>query len=182
MLFDTANDAAGLWDSTDADPGPWSISGDARHAGDDLPARRGGCHGARTIQGVSPVWLKPGLPISHGYVGQVAGGPDGTRLFLLGFASEADNGAVQQRSLGVFVVDTATESLVQRWHPDATYIAIQAVLDGSVVVVGGAPGADAAGMQAPWDASMTFHDAADGRILLRLGQVGQGYGSSVLEP
>ena len=181
VLFDIANGAAWLWDSTDLSLARIDLSSlvvDRTKYAPDVEVATG----SAKIGGVSPVWFKPGLPTAHGFGAQMAGSPDGTRLYLLGFAAEQDPGAQQQQSIGVFVVDTATESLVGRWHADATYVTIQPALGGSVVVATGLPGVDERAFQAQWDASLTFHDASDGRILLRLGQIGQAYGASVLEP
>ena len=181
ILFDIANGAVWAWDATALTLVRIDLSS---LAADRMtyPANVEVATGAATIRGVPPVWLKIGLPIAHGFGGQMAGSPDGTRLYLLGFSQEQASDTGQPASLGVFVVDTTTESLVQRWHPAALYVSVQPALDGSVVVAGGAPGTDATGREAPWEASLTFHDATDGRILLRLGRIGQNYGSSVMEP
>jgi hypothetical protein len=179
VLFDTANNAVWIWDATAlalarvdlATLAVDRVTFDPKVDVADGPAN---IHGAR------PSWLKPGSPVNRGYAGQMAGAPDGSRLYLLGFGQDSGERGYQP-SLGVFVVDTATEALVQHWDPDANYISIQPILGGSIVVAGGVPGADTDGQEAPWEASMTFHDASDGRILLRLGQLGQGYAASVIE-
>ena len=181
VLFDVANGAVWAWDSTALTLVRIDLSSLAIDRM-TYPANVEVATGAAKIRGVPPVWLKTGLPLAHGYGAQIAGSPDGTRLYLLGFSQEQASDTGQSASLGVFVVDTATESLVQRWHPAAMYVSVQPALGGSVVVAGGAPGIDATGREAPWDASLTFHDATDGRILLRLGRIGQNYGSSVMEP
>ena len=71
-------------------------------------------------------------------------------------------------SAGIFVVDPGTLALLDRWDPDAQYFAVQPIDDGSIVVAAGAPAVDADGNDVPWQASLTFHDATDGRILARV--------------
>jgi hypothetical protein len=181
VLFDIANNAVWAWDSTalglaHVDLGTLSIDRIRYDPNVDVAT------GSATIRSSAPIWVKPGLPLNRGYPGQMAGAADGSRLYLLGYAPEPNDRAVQQKSVGIFVVDTATESLVQRWDADASYTTIQPILDGKVVAAAGAAGADDGGMEAPWEASLTFHDAGDGRILLRLGQLGQAYAESVMEP
>jgi len=104
----------------------------------------------------------------------MAGAPDGSRLYLVGYDAAKSNDRGNQASAGIFVVDPGTLALLARWDPDAQYFAVQPIEDGSIVVAAGAPAVDADGNEVPWQASLTFHDATDGRILLRLGQMGDG--------
>ena len=104
----------------------------------------------------------------------MAAAPDGSRLYLVGFDAAKQSERGNQVSAGIFVVDPGTLALLDRWDPDAQYFAVQPIDDGSIVVAAGAPAVDADGTAVPWQASLTFHDATDGRILLRLGQMGDG--------
>jgi hypothetical protein len=104
----------------------------------------------------------------------MAGAPDGSRLYLVGYDAAKSSQRGGQASAGIFVVDPGTLALLARWDPDAQYFAVQPIDDGSVVVAAGAPAVDADGNDVPWQASLTFHDASDGRILLRLGRIGDG--------
>jgi hypothetical protein len=104
----------------------------------------------------------------------MAAAPDGSRLYLVGYDAAKQSERGNQVSAGIFVVDPGTLALLDRWDPDAQYFAVQPIEDGSIVVAAGAPAVDAEGSSVPWQASLTFHDASDGRILLRLGQMGDG--------
>ncbi|HEX2753864.1 MAG TPA: hypothetical protein VHM48_00275 [Candidatus Limnocylindrales bacterium] len=103
--------------------------------------------------------------------GLLAGAADGGRLYAVGLdpASTVDSGA--QPSRGIFVIDRATLALVDRWAPATEYVAVTA-LPGGLVAAAGIPGVKEDGHFAPWEASLTIHDAADGRILVRFGQLG----------
>jgi hypothetical protein len=103
---------------------------------------------------------------------QVAGSPDGKRLYLLGFEPLGSPEAPAQGSLGILVVDRATLALVDRWAPAADYFGLSVDRAGQVLATG-LPGVDADGASAPWQGSLTVHDPADGRILVRYGQLGQ---------
>jgi hypothetical protein len=46
----------------------------------------------------------------------------------------------------------------------------------------GLAGMDDRGEPASWDASVTFHDAADGRILARYGTLGADIVATIIEP
>jgi hypothetical protein len=105
----------------------------------------------------------------------IAGAANGSRIFATGLAQPPDlSGTRSQAALGVFVLDRATLALVGRWPPATNYFAITPVLGGTLVAAAGMAGTDVQGRQSPWDASLTFHDATSGRIVLRLGALGQG--------
>lgn len=117
-----------------------------------------------------PEWRDADSAVQQYGFSQVAGGPDGSRLYALGFEQVAGSDATGSR--GVFVLDRATLALVDRWGPAADYLGIS-VLPGGQVAATGMPGVDAQGHEAPWQGSLTIHDPADGRILVRFGQLGQ---------
>jgi hypothetical protein len=133
---------------------------------------------ARAASGVAPgggtdrpEWRDVDSAVQQSWFSQIAGGPDGSRLVALGFepfTPEASN----QASRGIFVLDRSTLALVERWAPAADYIGISALPSGLIAATG-LPGVDAQGREAPWQGSLTIHDPADGRIVVRFGQLGQ---------
>ena len=104
---------------------------------------------------------------------QLAGSPDGSRLYVLGVDGRPAFGSNLPASRGIFVLDRSTLALVERWAPAADYQSISTTAAGFVVAAGAA-GVDAQGRSAPWETSLTFHDPSDGRILVRFGQLGNG--------
>jgi hypothetical protein len=111
----------------------------------------------------------------------MAGSADGTRLYLLGYVTEpAPIGA--PRSVGFLVVDPRTMALLDRWTAHAAYVSIDMGLGGSVVMASGLAGQDDRGEASLWEASITFHDATDGRILARYGQLGAEGVAMIIEP
>jgi hypothetical protein len=121
-----------------------------------------------------PVFVRANSSLFQDVSWEMAGAPDGSRLYLVGYDAAKSSQRGGQASAGIFVVDPGTLALLARWDPDAQYFAVQPIDDGSVVVAAGAPAVDADGNDVPWQASLTFHDASDGRILLRLGRIGDG--------
>jgi hypothetical protein len=120
--------------------------------------------------GRSPVWGDADSVVEQLGYGQIAGSPDGARIYALAFSQRASYDSMSQSSRGVFVFDRATLALLDRWAPAANYLSVAAVDDR--VIAGGLPGFDEAGHEAPWEASLTLYDAASGRILVRFGQLG----------
>ncbi|MEO5941023.1 MAG: hypothetical protein ABIZ72_08535 [Candidatus Limnocylindrales bacterium] len=120
-----------------------------------------------------PEWRDTDSAIQLLSYGQIAGSPDGARIYVLGFDRIVGPEALGQASLGIFVVDRTTLALVDRWAPAAAYLAISVDRDGQVLATG-QPGVDAGGRPAPWQGSLTVHAPTDGRILVRFGRVGQG--------
>ena len=113
--------------------------------------------------------------------GVITGGPDGGRLFALGFDPQTNSDSGIQPSRGIFVIDRATLALVDRWAPAADYVLVTALPDGRVAAAG-APAVQTDGRFAPWEASLTIHDAANGRILVRFGQLGSDTPAFVVGP
>jgi hypothetical protein len=178
-LFDTANGLIWLWDVMGlnlhridaADLGVSSVKLDPL---------------AETMAGtqsfvVGPArWVRPRSSVNQSGEALLAGAPDGSRLYLLGLGAPDGSSTDSPPSLGVFVVDPRTLAVIDRWAPDALYVGIEPVLGGRALALSGAAGLDARGGNAPWDASVTIHDAADGRILLRFGRLGQAYNPQVV--
>ncbi len=124
-------------------------------------------------------WRHPISALS-GSSGTITGSLDGERLYALGFNRDAAPDSGTQPSLGVFVIDRRTLALVGRWAPAASYITLTA-LAGGYVAASGLPGIKEDGHFAPWEASLTIHNAADGRILVRFGQLGSDGPVSVVD-
>ncbi len=179
-LFDPANGAIWLWDPMGLSLVRASDHGrsvQTQHF-DPLVAEAAG---VGPIPGVTPTWTRAWSAVNSWVQTEITGAPDGSRLYLLGYA-EQDGSRNGPPSLGVFVVDPTTLALVGRWAPDAAYISLQPLLGGSVIAAAGAPGSDADGNSAPWQASLTLHDATDGRILMRFGQLGDGWYPMIAPP
>jgi hypothetical protein len=105
--------------------------------------------------------------------GAIAGSPEGDRLYAIGFGPQGSSDPVALPSRGIFVIDPSTLALVDRWAPAANYWAVAALPNG-LVAASGMPGVQVDGSFAPWQASLTIHEAPDGRILERFGQLGEG--------
>jgi hypothetical protein len=107
----------------------------------------------------------------------------GTRLYAVGL-EQAAGGAYRRGwgfgSTGVWVFDTATRALVDRWLPGAAYGSIGLTRDERYLLAVGQPGAAADGAPAGWDWSLNVHDTSDGRLVAQLGRLGNG--SAVLLP
>lgn len=134
--------------------------------------------GAQTTGGIGgrgevrPAWADADSAVEQFSYGQLAGAPDGSRIYALAYAPQTSFEAMNPASRGVFVFDRSTLALLDRWAPAANYLSIAATRDGRVAV-GGTPGFDEAGREAPWDASLTIYDATDGQLLVRFGRLGQ---------
>ena len=172
-IFDRANGIAYAWDPLglritriDVD----TLASDSLTLDPAAARAPGVAPGGGTAQ---PDWHGADSAIRQLAFGQLAGSPDGSRLYAIGFDREPALDAVAQASLGVFVIDRATLALLDRWAPAADYLSVAAMDDGKVAAAG-LPGLDEKGRDAPWQASLTVHDPADGRILVRFGALGEG--------
>jgi hypothetical protein len=106
------------------------------------------------------MYINPSLAMSH----------DGSRLFAIGTAT-ADPLGPGGGSTGVWVFDTSSLVTVAHWAPVADYISLTLNRDGSLLLVAGMPGADAAGNSNDQAASVTIYDAASGAVRAIAGQV-----------
>ncbi len=172
-LLDTANGLVYLWD-------PLRLvvvridAATLRHAEIRLDPNAVAGPGVPPLGGGSskPSWHDTDSSVDQYQFHQLAGAPDSSRLYLLGFANPSDFNARSQSSLGIFVVDASTLALTGHWAPAADYISIAPVGDGHLIAASGLSGNDTLGRPAGWEASISFHDAVDGRIVLRLGRLG----------
>jgi hypothetical protein len=169
-LLDVANGAVWLWDPVDLTLARVSEDGkrvDLRQFSDAVPTP-----GDRSISAAPPVWARMWSSVGGQYPTQVVGSADGGRLYLLAWEPNGRPETGQQGSRGVLVVDPTTFAIVDRWAPEANYFSLQVVLDGTAVAATGVAQFDASGREVPWQASLTLHDAATGRVLVRFGQMG----------
>lgn len=128
-----------------------------------------------------PLWHDADSSVQQGLFEQLAGSRDGTRLYVAGFQVREGTDVYGQRSLGVFVIDSATLALLQHWAPVANDTSVTILADGRVAVAG-QPGMNAAGDQVAWDGSLTIRDAADGTIVARYGRVSTDMPPVVIRP
>ncbi|MEA2606884.1 MAG: hypothetical protein QOI00_1641 [Chloroflexota bacterium] len=170
-LFDRANGMAYVWDAsalsiTRIDVHTLAVEKSSFDplAGSSIGLAPGG--------GAAPVdWHDSDSSVQQNGFNTINGGLDGERMYAIGYGPQPYSDPGNQPSLGIFVIDRATLALVDRWAPAADYMAVTALPNG-LVAAAGLPGVDEQGRLAPWEASLTIHDAADGRILLRFGQLG----------
>ena len=170
-LFDRANGKLYAWDPLNFTVTRFDVRTlEGTSVGFDPAAGSG--PGVAAVTGEPPVWRDSDSAVQQYSYSQVAGAPDGSRLYFLGWDQGNLSGSGNQGSLGIFVVDRATLALVDRWAPAANYVGISVSGSGQVLAVG-QPGVDDDGREAPWHGSLTVHDPSDGRVLVRFGQLGQ---------
>ena len=109
---------------------------------------------------LAKVILEPGIVVS----------PDGTRVYALGIDGPPGNDSTG--SSGVFVFDAASLEPLGTWAPLADLSSLAISGDGRSVYAAALPGVDAAGEVAPFEASVTVYDTADGTVRLLAGQLG----------
>jgi len=172
-LFDRSNGQIYVWDATrlmitriDAR----TLASTSFTFDPATTAAPGGIAGGGALR---PDWHDADSAIRQFLPSELAGAPDGSRLYLVGLDDRAGSGSNLPASLGIFVVDRSSLALVDRWAPAANYHSVSTTAAG-LVAAGGLPGVDSRGRSAPWEASLTVHDPSDGRILVRFGQLGNG--------
>ena len=106
------------------------------------------------------VFLEPALVVST----------DGTRIYALGVDALGGDGSGGSR--GIYAFDATSLQPIGHWAPTADYASIAISPDGRFVYAAGQAGVDATGSLAPYWASITVHDAADGSIRLIAGDLG----------
>ena len=115
-------------------------------------------------------WLAPAVAAKMYLNPSLAISPDGSRLFALGTAT-ADPLAPGGGSTGVWVFAASSLQSVAHWAPVADYVSLTLNRDGSLLLVAGMPGADAAGNSNDQAASVTIYDATTGAVRAIAGQV-----------
>jgi hypothetical protein len=172
-LFDRANGQVYVWDASGL-----SISRiDTHSLGVETAIFDAGAQAAtgHPVGGgrAKPAWHDADSAVQQLGFSQLAGGLKDDRIYALGVEQQAGFDSLGQGSLGVFVIDRSTLALVDRWAPAADYLSVAALADGSIAASGMA-GLDETGHEAPWQSSLTIYDPAEGRILARFGQLGEG--------
>lgn len=173
VLLDTTNGVAYAWDPDG-------------HRLVALDLVRGGMRSARpSVDDLSPpagVQLVEPRPLREGSViwsdGRPAtagpdtrsliGSSDGALLFAAG------NGRADRSSSGIWVFDTSTLALLERWPVLAAYDSLALFNDGRFLAALGRPGITAAGGPAEWVRSVTVHDTSTGGPVVRVGDLGLG--------
>jgi hypothetical protein len=171
LLFDRANGMAYLWDATGLSIARIDVHALTVEQTMFDPLARSST-GLAPAGGPAPVdWHDADSAVRQNAFTTITGGLDGERLYAIGFdpVSPSDQGSLPSR--GIFVIDRSTLALVNRWAPAANYQAVTA-LPGGLVAAAGQSGIETNGKYAPWDASLTIYDEADGRIVVRFGQLG----------
>ena len=179
-LFDRANGQLYAWD-----PNGLAITRIDVHSGavaratfDPLtPTSEGLAPGGGSAP---PDWHDSDSAVKLNGWGAMAGSPEGDRMYAVAFGPPGSSDPVAQPSRGIFVIDPSTLALVDRWAPAANYFAVAALPNG-LVAASGMPGIQVDGSFAPWQGSLTIHEAPDGRILERFGQLGEGSAPFVID-
>jgi hypothetical protein len=117
-------------------------------------------------------WIAPAAVGKTFLEPAVALSPDGSRLYGLGVTTPQNQ---TSGSTGIWVVDSATLSLVDHWRPNADLASVAATPDGRLVLVSGLAGVDADGRETDSRASLTAYDARTGEIRVVVGDLGSGW-------
>ena len=179
-LFDRANGQVYAWDSTGLTMRRFDVhapTSDIVTFDPSASVATGVAPGGGTA---GPDWRDADSAVQILAFSQVAGSPDGARLYALGFKQMSSFDSITQASIGIFVIDRSTLALIDRWAPAADYIGVSVTAAGQVAATG-LPGFDAEGREAPWEGSLTIHDPVDGRVLVRFGRLGQGNSPLVVD-
>jgi hypothetical protein len=116
-------------------------------------------------------WVAPAAMAKMLIEPALALSPDGTRLYALGMSiPESDPG--RGRSTGVYVVDTESLSLLDRWAPTTDLMSLAVSPDGRYVYAAGMAGVDSSGQETSWPASLTAYDRETGVVRLIAGDLG----------
>jgi hypothetical protein len=108
------------------------------------------------------IWLEPAMALS----------PDGSRLYALAVNSKNFT-EMEGGSAGVVVLDSRTLDVLDHWPPAADLVSIAASADGRFVYASGMSSVGSGGERTDQPASVTVYDAATGRLVAFLGQLGE---------
>lgn len=133
---------------------------------------------ARAAPVPTPDWASFRSSYSPWQVSLLSPERGGTRLYAVGMVQPPDSPGHGWGfgSTGVWVFDTATRSLVDRWQPGAAYAAIRLTRDERYLLAVGQPGTATDGTPSGWPSSVSVHDTSDGRLVAQLGRLGEGSG------
>jgi hypothetical protein len=180
-LFDRANGMLYAWDPTGLTVVRIDVHSQAV-ARSTLDPLVGSSEGLPPGGGSAPVdWHDGDSAVKLNGYAAIAADPSGDRLYAVGFDARSTSDSGAQPSRGIFVIDRSTLALVDRWAPAADYIAV-AVLPDGLIAASGMPGVQTDGRLAPWEGSLTIHEAQHGQVLVRFGQLGDGNPPFVIDP
>jgi hypothetical protein len=168
-IVDTANGRLYLWDPTSTTMHRIDLETVTAEQIAFDPAAAA-APGIAPAEGRPPRWGRLSSSLSSTFATALAVSPDGSRLYAVGVAPPKGAAVEGFASLGVFVLETRTLALLDRWAPVGNDAAVGALGDGRVVVAA-QPHLDADGHNVPWDGSLTLRDPGDGRVIARYGRV-----------
>jgi hypothetical protein len=170
VLVDTVAGVAYAWDpvghtlfAADLVGGGWRSAGPPPDAGDNPADIR--LEADRPSIGPSTTWSDGRSATAMPLDRALAGSPDGRLLFAIGAGSKPGS------SSGIWVFDTQTLRLLERWPALAAYGSVTLFEGGRWLAAIGRPGVTAAGGPADWGTTMTIHDTSSGRPVLRIGDL-----------
>lgn len=117
-------------------------------------------------------WLAPSVAAKLYFEPGIALSPDRSRLYLVGTKAQSFDD-LAAGSDGIWVLDTGTLAVVDRWPPTADFVSVAVSNDGRWVYAAGLPGVGPDGQDGPYEASITVFDATDGRVRALAGQLGR---------
>ena len=170
-LIDATDGVAYAWDpvghtlfAADLVRGEWRTAGSAPSDRDN-PAEVLAV-GLRPPFGPPTTWSDGRPATERSRASALVGSPDGRLLFAIGTGSNPGS------SSGIWVFDTQTLRLLERWPALASYESVTLFEDGRWLAAIGRPGVTASGGPARWGTSITVHDTTSGRPVLRIGDLG----------
>ena len=123
-------------------------------------------NGARPPSGARMTWSDGRSATDPALARTLVGSPDGRLLFAAGAGPDPGS------SSGIWVFDTHTLRLLERWPALASYESLALFEDGHWLAAVGRPRLTATGGPAAWGTSVTVHDTVTGRPVLRIGDLG----------
>ena len=121
--------------------------------------------GARPLAGPRTTWSDGRSATDAPVPRALVGSPDGRLLFAIG------DGPAPDSSSGIWVYDTNTLRLLERWPALSSYDAVTLFDGGQWLAAIGRAGVTANGGPADWGTSLTIHEVATGRPFMRLGDL-----------
>lgn len=118
---------------------------------------------ARPDRGDPVVWSSGRSATHWSGSRSMVGSGDGRLLYAVG------NGPATDSTSGIWVFDTATLDVVERWPALAAYESLTLFENGRFLAALGRPGVTATGGPAEWGPSVTVHDASTGWPVVRVG-------------
>ncbi len=120
----------------------------------------------RPVRGDPVVWTNGRSATDWPGTRSMVGSADGRLLFVVG------NGPRTKSTSGIWVFDTETLTVLERWPALAAYDSLTLFESGRFLAALGRPGVTATGGPAEWGPSVTVHDASTGWPVVRVGDPG----------